>query len=124
MVYPYYSKMYPDLRAVIDDLESEYLKQQFGIETEAMARYTSDADAVVRQLTEHSLQSANTMMSRWQQMFQYLVVKHNDMVVKAEENGRFKRTPQGFAAPTIRPSYPERFWGEVVKQTGDRYLMK
>ena len=124
MVYPYYEKMYPDLRKCIDETEKIFNTVQFSFDTRAKTLYDSDPAAAIKELTEQSQTCANTMMKYWKELFEYLVVKHNDMVVKPEENGHFKRTKHGFGAAPIRPGYPERYWREVVKQTGDRYLMK
>ena len=124
IVYPYYSKMYPDLKAAQEELETAYQKEQLRVDTEARSLFDESADKAIAYLTDYSQGAADRMMDRWNILFKYLVVKHNDMVVKAEENGHFKRSKNGFAAPPVRPSYPERYWQEVVKQTGDRYLMK
>ena len=124
IVYPYYSKMYPDLKAAQEELETAYQKEQLRVDTEARSLFDESADKAIAYLTDYSQGAADRMMDRWNILFKYLVVKHNDMVVKAEENGHFKRAKHGFAAPPVRPSYPERYWQEVVKQTGDRYLMK
>ncbi|MCR4613599.1 MAG: C69 family dipeptidase [Bacteroidaceae bacterium] len=124
IVYPYYSKMYPDLQAAQQELETAFQKEQLRVDTEARSLYDESADKAIEYLTAYSNGAADRMMDRWDILFKYLVVKHNDMVVKAEENGHFKRTKHGFGAAPIRPSYPERYWREVVKQTGERYLMK
>ena len=63
-------------------------------------------------------------MSQWYALFKYIVVKHNDMVVKPEENGEFKRSPYGLGAGVKRPGYPEDYWRKIVKEEGDRYRMR
>ena len=124
MVYPYYEKMMPDLQAAQQELETAFAKEQLRVDTEARTLMDESADRAIAYLTDYSQGAADRMMDRWNVLFKYLVVKHNDMVVKAEENGHFKRTQHGFGAAPTRPGYPERYWREVVKQTGDRYLMK
>ena len=61
------------------------------------------------------------MLARWKQLAFYLVVKYNDMIVKPEENGRFKRTQYGFGATVKRPGYPTPYARQIIQQTGDRY---
>ncbi len=124
MVYPYYSKMIPDLRTAQSELENGYRAAQPDFESAMKKLYESDPQAAVAKLTDYSLKSAEVMMERWNELFQYLVVKHNDMVVKKEKDGKFERTPEGYAAPAIRPSYPANFWRKVAGDTGDRYRMK
>ena len=116
--------MMPDLQAAQQELETAFAKEQLRVDTEARTLMDESADRAIAYLTDYSQGAADRMMDRWNVLFKYLVVKHNDMVVKAEENGHFKRTQHGFGAAPTRPGYPERYWREVVKQTGDRYLMK
>ena len=113
IVYPYYSKMYPDLKTAQSELETAYQQEQQQIDAQAVAL-----------LSDYSQRAADRMMARWDRLFKYLVVKHNDMVVKPEENGQFKKSKYGLGAGPTRPGYPERYWREVVKQTGDKFLMK
>ena len=124
MVYPYYSKIYPDLRKAIDELETAYAKEIADIDNEGKKLCESQPNAVGRYLANYSNRAANQMMERWESLFRYLVVKHNDMVVKREKDGQFERTPDGYAAPTVRPGYPTEFGKRIVKETGNRYKMK
>ena len=124
IVYPYYSKMYPDLKTAQSELETAYQQEQQQIDAQAVALLESNAPQAVALLTDYSQRAADRMMVRWDRLFKYLVVKHNDMVVKPEENGQFKKSKYGLGAGPTRPGYPERYWREVVKQTGDKFLMK
>ena len=125
IVYPYYEKMYPDLRTAQTELETAFGQEQQRIDAEATKLINAGvAEQAMTLLTDYSCEAADRMMQRWQTLFQYLVVKHNDMVVKPEEDGKFKKTKYGLGANPVRPSYPERYWREVAKQTGDKYLMK
>ena len=124
LLQPYYSKMYPDLRKAIDELEAAYEKELTEIDREGQKLCESQANAVGRYLANYSNKAADEMMQRWDRLYKYLIVKHNDMVVKREKDGQFERTPDGFAAPTVRPGYPVEFNKRVVKETGNRYKMK
>lgn len=112
MVYPYYSKMFPDVKKVRDELEAQY--------NEDVKTITSNDIEV---LNNHSLKAAQTMMKEWNKLFKYLVVKHNDMVVKKEENGKFKKGKYGFAAAPTRPGYSTEYWQKITKETGEKYLI-
>ena len=124
MVYPYYSKMIPDLRKAQSELEDAYAKYQPMVEEKAKEHYSTYPEKVVEGLTKYSLACADRMMNRWNTLFQFLVVKHNDMVVKKEEGGKFLRTPYGYAESPIRPGYSEKYWKKVVEETGERYKLK
>lgn len=125
MVYPYYNKIYPDLRNVIDRLEASYVKDLALIDTEAKTKFDADPSAARAFVTEYSLRKASEMMQEWDKLYKFLVVKHNDMVVKkVNADGSFQQTKYGYAEAPARPGYSEDFWRRVVKETGDRYLMK
>ncbi len=124
MVYPYYSKMMPDLVSARKELEEDFFSKQKNLEALATSLYEKNPDEAVKILTSYGLDAAAKMMSRWQQLFQYLVVKHNDMVVKKEKDGKFEKTPYGYCAPVDRPGYSADYWKRVVDETNERYLLK
>lgn len=128
MVYPYYDKMFPDLLkyrnlelAIIEN-EAKLIGQVAKIETddEAKAKVT-----MVKATTQACQQISSMMMQAWDKLFKHLVVKHNDMAVKkVDDKDNFLKTPYGFAVAPERPGYPEAFRKQIVKETGDKYLMK
>ena len=122
MVYPRYSQMFPSLKQVRDSLERSYFAQQKAIEEKALALYESDQAAALKYLNDYSNEKAQQMLARWKQLATYLIVKYNDMAVKPEENGQFKRTKTGLGARVARPGYPSSFAREYIRQTGDRYV--
>jgi dipeptidase len=118
MVYPRYKMMFPALKAVRDSLEQAYFDQQPAIEETAMKM---TPEQMQQYLNSYSIQQAQQMLERWKQLAFYLVVKYNDMAVKPEENGVFKRTEHGMGAHVKRPGYPQTFVRRLIKETGDRY---
>ena len=52
-----------------------------------------------------------------------LIVKYNDMAVKPEANGKFKRTKTGLGATVARPGYPAGFAREMYRINGDKYVV-
>ena len=122
MVYPRYSQMFPSLKQVRDSLEQSYFAQQKAVEQKAVALYESDQSAALKFLNDYSNEKAQQMLARWKQLATYLIVKYNDMAVKPEENGRFKRTETGLGARVARPGFPKPFAREYIKQTGDKYV--
>jgi dipeptidase len=119
MVYPRYTMLFPSLKAVRDSLQTAYFNQQAAIEAQAMKM---EPAAMQQFLNKYSVDQAQRMLARWKQLAFYLVVKYNDMAVKPEENGHFKRTPYGLGATVKRPGYSAGFARKLVKETGDRYV--
>ena len=121
MVYPRYSQMFPTLKAVRDSLDASYSKLQPEIEAKALALPESERVAF---LTNYSCQKGNEMIARWQQLAFYLIVKFNDMVEKpTDANGTFERAPYGHGARVVRPGFPEKYARELLKMTGDKYIV-
>lgn len=123
MVYPRYSQMIGDLKERQQQLEGTYLDAQAGIEAAALKMYQANPAQACDFLTRYTGMTATSAFDAWKRLGEFLVVKYNDMVVKRMKDGRFERTATGFPAPVVRPCYPEEFLREVVKATGDRYLM-
>ncbi len=118
MVYPRYSLMFPTLQEKRDSLDKSYFMAQKEVEDRALQL---DGDARVKFLTAYSADKANQMLSVWKELATHLIVKYNDMIVKPEENGVFKRTPEGLGARVVRPGYPKKFARALVKQTGKKF---
>ena len=124
MVYPRYSLMFPTLKEVRDSLDNSYFAAQAGVEKKAQELYTQNPQAAVKYLNDYSVEKAQQMLARWNQLFEFMVVKYNDMIIKpTDKNGTFKKTPYGLGATPVRPGYPEKFAKQLVKQSGDKFLV-
>ncbi len=116
--------MFPDLEEARNELEFEFYDAQAATESQAKALYDEDPSKAKAFLTDYSLKAADKMMQRWDKLFKFLVVKHNDMVLKPVENGKFKRSEYGYGATVKRPGYSEDYWKKIINESGDQYLMK
>ena len=124
MVYPRYSLMFPTLKEVRDSLDNSYIAAQAGVEKKAQELYAQNPQAAVKYLNDYSVEKAQQMLARWNQLFEFMVVKYNDMIIKpTDKNGTFKKTPYGLGATPVRPGYPEKFAKQLVKQSGDKFLV-
>ena len=124
MVYPRYSLMFPSLKEVRDSLDNSYFAAQAGVEKKAQELYAQNPQAAVKYLNDYSVEKAQQMLARWNQLFEFMVVKYNDMIIKpTDKNGTFKKTPYGLGATPVRPGYPEKFAKQLVKQSGDKFLV-
>lgn len=124
MVYPRYSLMFPTLKEVRDSLDNSYFAAQAGVEKKAQELYAQNPQAAVKYLNDYSVEKAQQMLARWNQLFEFLVVKYNDMIIKpTDKNGTFEKTQYGLGARPARPGYPEKFAKQLVKQSGDKFLV-
>ena len=116
MVYPRYSQLFPELKAVRDSLETSYFANQTSIEKQAVDLYKTDKAAALKLLNNYSNTKADEMLVSWKRLATRIIVKYNDMAVKKEKDGKLLQS-------VTRPGYPANFGRKLVKETGDRYAV-
>lgn len=116
MVYPRYSQLFPELKAVRDSLETSYFANQTSIEKQAADLYKTDKAATLKLLNNYSNTKADEMLASWKRLATRIIVKYNDMAVKKEKDGKLLQS-------VTRPGYPASFGRKLVKETGDWYAV-
>ena len=116
MVYPRYSQLFPELKAVRDSLETSYFANQTSIEKQAADLYQTDKAAALKLLNNYSNAKADEMLASWKRLATRIIVKYNDMAVKKEKDGKLLQS-------VTRPGYPASFARKLVKETGDWYAV-
>lgn len=116
MVYPRYSQLFPELKAVRDSLETSYFANQTSIEKQAADLYKTDKAAALKLLNNYSNTKADEMLASWKRLATRIIVKYNDMAVKKEKDGKLLQS-------VTRPGYPANFGRKLVKETGDWYAV-
>lgn len=116
MVYPRYSQLFPELKAVRDSLETSYFANQTSIEKQAADLYQTDKTAALKLLNNYSNTKADEMLASWKHLATRIIVKYNDMAVKKEKDGKLLQS-------VTRPGYPISFGRKLVKETGDWYAV-
>lgn len=116
MVYPRYSQLFPELKAVRDSLETSYFANQASIENQAADLYQADKAAALKLLNNYSNAKADEMLANWKRLATRIIVKYNDMAVKKEKDGKLLQS-------VTRPGYPISFGRKLVKETGDWYAV-
>ena len=116
MVYPRYSQLFPELKAVRDSLETSYFANQTSIEKQAADLYKTDKAAALKLLNNYSNTKADEMLASWKRLATRIIVKFNDMAVKKEKDGKLLQS-------VTRPGYPANFGRKLVKETGDWYAV-
>lgn len=116
MVYPRYSQLFPELKAVRDSLETSYFANQTSIEKQAADLYQTDKAAALKLLNNYSNAKADEMLANWKRLATRIIVKYNDMAVKKEKDGKLLQS-------VTRPGYPASFGRKLVQETGDWYAV-
>lgn len=115
MVYPRYSMMIGDLRAAQNELEDYYYADQ----EEVLAAVEKMTPADHREyLNGKSIAYAERMMTRWDKLAKFLIVRYNDQIQRRlDKNGNFLRW--GYDTP----GYDQQFIDAIAPATGDRYRL-
>ena len=120
--------MFPDLLSYRESLD-----RSFGARVPVWEKTVMGGDSIYNVYTTNfTNECAEQMMQQWTELFQYLVVRHNDMALKKVADGgvnvpigkRFKKTEHGLAEAPDRPGYPEAYRKAIVEKEGEKYLMK
>ena len=116
MVYPRYSIMIGDLRQAQRELEDYYHADQDSVLAALEDMTPGDRSDY---LNRKSIAYADRMMSRWEALAKYLIVKYNDQVVRrVGDDGQFQRW--GYDTP----GYDQQFIDAIGPATGKRYQLK
>lgn len=115
MVYPRYSMMIGDLRAAQNELEDYYYADQ----EEVLAAVEKMTPADRREyLNGKSIAYAERMMTRWDKLAKFLIVRYNDQIQRRlDADGNFLRW--GYDTP----GYDQQFIDAIAPATGDRYRL-
>ncbi len=107
--------MIVDLKKVTDELEDGALQNMAEIDAHAMSLYRFQPERAVEYLTDYSVETAEKTVSRWKDLYGYLLVKYMDGNIKVEKDGQFARNPYGVAEFPEQPDYPEFWLRAIVK---------
>ena len=113
MVYPRWSAMIGDLQDAQKELEDYYEADQAEVEQKA-ANMT--AGELTDFLTSKTFAYTDKMMNRWDKLAKFLIVKHNDQIMRPSKDGEIVRGRH------TSPAYSPVFIDAVKAQTGSRYV--
>ncbi len=116
--YNRYSQMIPDIRKVQKVLEDSIATdvkvaiEQFGtFDNETRAQLTQDLANIW----------AEKATTAYKALGDYLLVKYLDGNVKKEKEGQFERDQYGTPAYPMFPGYDQKYYENIVKETGDHF---
>lgn len=124
--YARYDLMIPDIRKVQNGLEDKYRASR----AESDAALVPLAEAgYLGQLTTIVNQQAATIAKEatdsYRNLAEFLLVKFIDgNVKKQDEDGSFKRNAYGLPASPSQPGYDKKYYENIVKETGDHFLLQ
>jgi len=117
--YTRYNYMIKDIRPVQSGLETKYISEVADIDKKAAELYKTDKKAAIKYLTDYSVKTGDATVKRWQELFQYLVVKYMDGNIKKEKEGKFETNGYGISVMPYQFDYPEWWLREIVREHGE-----
>ena len=113
MVYPRWSAMIGDLRDAQKELEDFYADDQKAVEARARELTPGELTEFV---TRKTIDYTDRMMKRWEKLAYYLIVRHNDQIMRPGKDGEI--APGRHTSPAYAPAYIDG----VKAVTGNRYV--
>ena len=119
-----YDVMSADIKKVQQEMESYYASITPLVDKQAAKLFEQDKTEAIDFITNFSVNTANSLVTQWEKLFEFLVVKYIDGNVKQEENGVFKWNKYNAAPARVgNPEYPDWWKKQVIDATGDKLLM-
>lgn len=116
MAYTKYSYIYPDIQVVQKELEDKYFVTQPVIEKAALELYYQNPEYAVNFLNDYTNSTATSLVNRWRNLWETLVVKYNDGYIN-DVTKEYGRHPKGVG-------YGSDFFKQVIKDKPGYYDVK
>lgn len=118
MAYARYEPMMSDIKPLQQRLESMAQACIPGIDAAASELMKTNEAEARQLLTEFSASQAATVVDRWTQLSEFLLVKYLDGNIHPETDGVFHRNPHGGPASPKFPGYDEKYYRNIVNDAG------
>lgn len=124
--YNRYDQMIPDIRKVQSALETGFQQARPEVEKKLQEIVaTGDMDAYRKAVNAEAAQVAKKATDDYRDLAGYLFVKYMDgNKKKTDENGNFIKSEYGMPVYPTFPGYDKRYYENIVKETGDHFLIK
>ena len=124
--YNRYDLMIPDIRKVQGELENGFQQTRPKKEEELLVMYEcGNLDELQNAVNEEGAAFAKQATDAYRDLATYLFVKFMDgNMKKTNEDGSFQYTEYGIPAYPSFPGYDQKYYENIVKETGDHFLLK
>ena len=123
--YERYDRMIPDIRKVQSGLEDGFISARPAKEAELITFYNNnDLGALQAAVNSEAAEIAKNATDSYRDLATYLFVKFMDgNQKKTNKDGSFQITEYGIPAYPTFPGYDKRYYENIVKETGDHFLI-
>jgi dipeptidase len=125
-VYTRYNTMIKHVNEKQDKWENQSIEEINKMAQHILEMYKTDSNNAITFLTNFSNQRAYEVVSEWNKLFEYLLVKYHDGNIKKEENGKFvtngNQKPQ--AVFPEQPKYPDYWYRMIINDCGPNIMAR
>jgi hypothetical protein len=104
--------MMPEIQALREEIEGNYLRLQPAVEKQALLLAQSDPQMLTQFLTDYSVSHGEQLVQHWRELTGHLITKYNDGYVK-DETGR-----------ALDKGYPESWLRQVLRERPGHFQLK
>ena len=124
--YTRYNLIHPEIEAVQQQQEKDFIERTKDIEKQAIALGKTDEQAAIKMLTEFSVKTGSQLVADRKKFFNYLFMKYMDGNVKKNDGDqKLKDNGSGKGIPELtQPGYGKEWEENVARSTGDKLLEK
>lgn len=124
--YNRYDLMIDDIRKVQGELEDKFTSSRQEKEKELLALYNAnDLEELEKSVNEEGAAIAKEATDAYRDLAHFLLIRYLDgNRRKLDKDGNFARNPHGKPLSPDFTGYPQDFYEHIVRQTGDRLLLK
>lgn len=124
--YNRYDQMIPDIRKVQGRLEKGFQEERPEIEKRLVALVNAgDMEGYRKAVNADAAAVAKDATDSYRDLAGYLFVKCMDgNVKKTDENGNFIKSEYGLPVYPTFPGYDKKYYENIVKESGDHFLLK
>jgi len=124
--YNRYDLMIPDIRKVQNRLEAKFRDSRNKRDNELAAMVNAgNMDGYREAVNTEGAEIAKEATDDYRDLAVYLLVKYMDgNMKKTDENGNFIKSEYGLPAYPTFPGYDKKYYENIVKETGEHFLIK
>jgi len=112
-----YNRIHPEIDKKQHELEMSYQNKVKAIDAGAKILYGTDKNAARDFVTDFSVSNADNLVRQWKDFYHYLFMKYMD--------GNVKTPNPGHLNPHLKqPGYGQDFYRRIVKDTGEKLIVK
>jgi dipeptidase len=116
-----YNDMIQDIVKVQSGLETQFIDMTPAIDMAAKTLWENgQREKAIAYLTNYSNFATLHTMDKWNNLWEYLLVKYIDFNIKKESGGVFQRSETGMPVSPEQPGYPDKWLRTIVDDTGDK----